>query len=258
MSVRAWLLLRSALYSAGRAHGIHRADLSLGPPAAGAGARPFRPAAARHVLAVDHRLPRPARRCGLYRDGGRARPRPAPPGVRRLGAAQAHHPARSDRPGKPGRRKFRGARGSLSRRGPLREGARVLRPGDLDLEPITPIRSTGAASPRFTSASSRRRSGISRSSQRATRSTISTGPPACWRMRTRTPASPNGRMRCSARSPRFRRCPKPISITPRSWRRRAAPPRRANGRRRFWRRSRRCPGISSGASGPGSARRTRC
>jgi hypothetical protein len=55
---------------------------------------------------VDHRLPRFARRCGLYRDGGRARPRPAPPVVRRLGAAQAHHAARSDRPGKPGRRNF--------------------------------------------------------------------------------------------------------------------------------------------------------
>ena len=72
-------------------------------------------------------------------------------------------------------------------------------------EPITPIRSTGAASPKSSSARSRTPSGISRSSQAATRSTISTAPPVCWRTPTRTPASPSAPMRCSARSRRFRR-----------------------------------------------------
>src|SRR5687767_11751965 len=79
---------REPLYSA-IGDGIRFSVLPVGRRPAGLGDRALHPAPARHDLAVDHRLPRPAGRPRLHRDGGPAGLRAAAPLLRRIRPAEA-------------------------------------------------------------------------------------------------------------------------------------------------------------------------
>ena len=231
------------------------AALHLGRPPPGSGARALRAPAARHLLALDHRLLRRARRAHLHRPRGHARPRPAARLVARLSAPTPHPRSRA-------------ASSSTTRRsGNLEELAdlyledgkfaharelydAVISPRTTSLDPFYRRGIAAMEIGDFAAAVADLTHVVSADPQYDFHRAVGLLAHACAQA-----GDPSAPRRGSSRRPPSRRCPRPTATTPRFCLRRGGRPKRASGRGVCSPRSRPCPAICAGASVPGFGRR---